>query len=105
VTGARSEGDTVRDGRGPQRPQRGRLVAVTAGLALSGLPHVFRQQVPAGGQGLAIRHPAPKEWLVPAHTGTRYGDAPRAAGASCMAAAIRALRRPPSDPQRQAAGR
>ena len=47
LPGARPEGDSVGDGRGLQRPQRARLLAVGIRLGQVGLAHVFDQHAPA----------------------------------------------------------
>jgi hypothetical protein len=50
LPGARSEGDAVSDGRGLQRPQRARLLAVGIRLGQVGLAHVLDQHAAAGEQ-------------------------------------------------------
>ncbi|MBL0296725.1 MAG: hypothetical protein IPQ21_05900 [Betaproteobacteria bacterium] len=61
---AGAEGDAVGDGRGLQRPQRARLLAVGVGLGQVGLAHVLDQHTPArehlhepGDDGLQQRVP------------------------------------------------
>ena len=50
LPGAGAEGDAVRHGRGLQRPQRARLLAVGMRLGQPGLPHLLDQHAPAREQ-------------------------------------------------------